>query len=286
MKTAVQQIMLGTVTGSEAAARGTLQRIRAAGYDGLELNRFMIHPCSLMVRLMTRAAGMPTGKGGNLNWKDLLRETGLSVLSLHTDLGSLEREGETVAREAGELGTDRLVITGMYRFDYGDEKTVRELAQRLNRAGEALRKEGLSLLYHNHNVELLQVRPGLRAYEVLLEDTNPDFVNFEFDSYWFTDGGADAKDWMRRLGKRMKLWHVTDRGCRRSGPAMTPILKQDSMELGTGNMDLDGLRALAEENGVEAVVLESHKNWIDKDPVKSLELSARWLKERYGSSET
>ena len=286
MKTAVQQIMLGTVTGSEAAARGTLQRIRAAGYDGLELNRFMIHPSSLMVRLMTRAAGMPTGKGGNLNWKDLLRETGLSVLSLHTDLGSLEREGENVAREAGELGTDRLVITGMYRFDYGDEKTVRELAQRLNRAGEALRKEGLSLLYHNHNVELLQVRHGLRAYEVLLEDTNPDFVNFEFDSYWFTDGGADAKDWMRRLGKRMKLWHVTDRGCRRSGPAMTPILKQDSMELGTGNMDLDGLRVLAEENGVEAVVLESHKNWIDKDPVKSLELSARWLKERYGSSET
>jgi hypothetical protein len=27
-------------------------------------------------------------------------------------------------------------------------------------------------------------------------------------------------------------------------------------------------------------VLESHKNWIDKDPVKSLELSAKWLKER------
>ena len=61
---------------------------------------------------------------------------------------------------------------------------------------------------------------------------------------------------------------------------MTPILKQDSMELGTGNMDLDGLRAIAVENGIEAIVLESHKNWIDKNPVKSLELSAEWLKER------
>ena len=77
----------------------------------------------------------------------------------------------------------------------------------------------------------------------------------------------------------MKLWHVTDRGSRQKGSAMTPILKADSMELGTGNMDLQGLKEIALENGIEAVVLESHKNWIDKDPVKSLELSAKWLKE-------
>ena len=280
MKKAVQQIMLGTVTGSESQARETLQRIKAAGYDGLELNRFMIHPSSLMVRLMTRAAGMPTGKGGNLDWHGLLQESGLEVVSLHADLGSLEREGEAVAEEARSFGTDKVVITGMYRFDYSDERTVRELAQRLNAAGEKLKQQGIELLYHNHNVELLQVKPGLRAYDILLRDTDPSYVNFEFDSYWFTDGGADAKAWMRHLGSRMKLWHVTDRGSRQSGPAMTPILKADSMELGTGNMDLEGLRDIALANGVEALVLESHKNWIDKDPLKSMELSAKWLKEK------
>ena len=281
MKKAVQQIMLGTVTSNEARARETLGKIKAAGYDGLELNRFMIHPSSLMVRLMTRAAGMPTGKGGNLDWHKLLQESGLEVISLHTDLGSLEREPEAVIEEARCFGTDKVVITGMYRFDYSDEKTVRELADRLNKAGEALKGEGVSLLYHNHNVELLPVKPGLRAYDILLSDTNPELVNFEFDSYWFTDGGADAKAWMKKLGGRMKLWHVTDRGSRQSGPAMTPILKADSMELGTGNMDLDGMKEIALSNGIEAVVLESHKNWIDKDPVKSLELSAKWLNERF-----
>ena len=281
MKKAVQQIMLGTVTGSESQARETLRRIKAAGYDGLELNRFMIHPSSLMVRLMTRAAGMPTGKGGKLDWHGLLQESGLEVVSLHADLGSLEREGEAVAEEAKSFGTDKVVITGMYRFDYSDEKTVRELARRLNAAGEDLKKLGIQLLYHNHNVELLQVKPGLRAYEILIGDTEPSYVNFEFDSYWFTDGGADPKLWMQKLGSRMKLWHVTDRGSRQKGSAMTPILKADSMELGTGNMDLQGLKEIALENGIEAVVLESHKNWIDKDPVKSLELSAKWLKENF-----
>ena len=281
MKRAVQQIMLGTGTGRETQARNTLQRIKAAGYDGLELNRFMIHPSSLMIRLMTRAAGMPTGKGGSLNWKGLLQESGLSVISLHADLGSLEREAEAVAQEAKDFGTDTVVITGMYRFDYSDEKTVRELARRLNRAGETLRTQGLSLLYHNHNVELLQVKPGLRAYDILLSDTDPDAVNFEFDSYWFADGGASAGDWMRKIGKRMKLWHVTDRGCRQKGSAMTPILRQGSVELGTGNMDLEGLCAIALDNGIQGVVLESHNNWIDKDPVKSLEVSAEWLNGRF-----
>ena len=281
MKKAVQQIMLGTVTGNEAQARQTLQKIKAAGYDGLELNRFMIHKSSLLVRALTRAAGMPTGKGGNLDWHALLAESGLSVVSLHADLGSLEREPEAVMEEAKSFGTDRIVITGMYRFDYSDEKSVSELAQRLNKCGEKLKNENLSLLYHNHNVELLSVRPGRRAYDVLIEETDPNYVNFEFDSYWFTDSGADAKAWMRKLGTRMNLWHINDRGSRQKGPAMTPILKADSMELGRGNMDLDGLREIALANGIEAVILESHKNWIDKDPVKSLEVSAEWLRERF-----
>ena len=280
MKKAVQQIMLGTVTGNETQARETLRKIKAAGYDGLELNRFMIHKSSLMVRLMTRAAGMPTGKGGALDWHALLKESGLSVVSLHADLGSLEREPEAVIAEAKSFGTDKIVITGMYRFDYTDEKSVCELAQRLNRCGEKLKNENLSLLYHNHNIELLSVRPGRRAYDVLIEETDPNYVNFEFDSYWFTDGGADAKAWMRKLGTRMKLWHINDRGSRQKGAAMTPILNADSMELGTGNMDLDGLREIALMSGIEAVILESHKNWIDKDPIKSLEVSAEWLRER------
>ena len=55
---AVQQIMLGTVTAKEAQAKETLSAIKQAGYDGIELNGFMIRPASFMVRMMTKAAGM------------------------------------------------------------------------------------------------------------------------------------------------------------------------------------------------------------------------------------
>ena len=281
MKRYVQQIMLGTVTGNEKAARETLERIKKAGYDGLELNRFMIHPSSMMVRMMTRMAGMPTGKGGNLDWKTMIKESGLSVASLHSDLGSLEREPDAVAQEALSFGTDRIVITGMYRFDYSDPSEVRKLAERLNKVGSALKAKGLNLLYHNHNVELLKVSADKTAYDVIIDETQDDLVGFEFDSFWFTDGGADAKLWMNRLGGRMRMWHVTDRGSRQSGASMTPILKVDSMELGLGNMDLEGLSSIAVSNGVDSIVLESHRNWIDKDPLKSIETSAKWFEGRF-----
>ncbi len=274
---AVQQFMLGTVLRNEAQVRETLAAIKAAGYDSIELCGFMLHPMGFMIRMLTKAAGMPVGSGGSLDWENLVKESGLGVLSVHQDLGSVERDPKAVAEEARKFGTESIVITGMYRFAYGDETAVHDLAKRLNDSGKALSEQGIRLLYHNHNCELQRVNAEKRAYDLLLEETDPEYVNFEFDSYWFTEGGADAKLWMQRLGSRMKLWHINDRGTRLTGPAMTPILKTDSMELGTGNLDLDGLTAIAKENGIEAVILESHRNWIDKSPVKSLQLSAKWL---------
>ena len=279
-KKAVQQFMLGTVLNNETQARQTLAAMKAAGYDSIELCRFMIHPIGFMVKMLTKAAGMPVGKGGNLDWHRLVQETGLEVVSLHTDLGSLERDPKAVAREAQSFGTRYVVITGMYRFDYGSEAALHDLAARLNKAGEALQQEGIALLYHNHNCELRRVNKKQRAYDILLEETDPRFVNFEFDSYWFTEGGANALAWMERLGDRMKLWHINDRGSRVQGPAVTPILKTDSMELGTGNMDLDSLMEQALKVNVEAVILESHRNWIDKSPVRSLQVSAEYLNAR------
>jgi len=280
MKKAVQQFMLGTVMNNEVQARQTLAAMKDAGYDGIELCSFMTHPMGLVVRLLTQAAGMPVGKGGDLNWHGLVKESGLEVVGLHLDFGTLEKDIPACAEEARSFGAKYIVITGMYRFDYGSEPAVRELAQRLNNAGKVLKGQGIGLLYHNHNCELRRTESGRRAYEILLEETDPEYVNFEFDSYWFAEGGADPLHWMCKLGNRMKLWHINDRGSRVTGSALTPILKSDSMELGTGNMPLDALLEQANKAGCEAVILESHRNWIDKNPVKSLQLSSKYLNER------
>lgn len=107
-----------------------------------------------------------------------------------------------------------------------------------------------------------------------------EYVNFELDSYWPTEAGVDALALMKKLDTRMKLYHINDRGTRLLKPAMTPILKSDSMELGCGNMNLDALIAQAKNVNVDAVILESHKNWVDNSPLRSLEVSAQFLNAR------
>ena len=275
---AVQQIMLGKVARTEKEAFTTLETIKFAGYDGIELNGFMIRPTGLFVRALTAAAGMPAGRGGRYDWASLTREAGLQVVSLHEDLGTIKADPEAVARRARDLGTDKVVITGMYRFDYTSRAAVKGLCADLNEYGEQLRQAGIRLLYHNHNVELCRLTEGgERSYEYILRSTDPATVGFEFDSYWFTEAGADAVEWMEKLGNRMRMWHINDRGSRQRGPSMTPILKSDSMELGCGNMSLDRLTRQAKANGIQAVVLESHRNHVNHNAVESLQRSVAYL---------
>ncbi len=276
---AIQQIMLGTVTGTEEKTKDTLRIIKEAGYDGIELNSFMVNPTPFLVRMLTKAAGMPTGKGGNLDWSRLTKEANLKVVSLHKDLGSIQRDIKEAVAEARKFETSDIVITGMYRFDYRDKALVDDLCRQLNEAGRELKEEGITLLYHNHNYEFQKVDSKLTAYDYIIENTDPEYVSFELDSYWPTEAGVCALELMKKLDRRMKLYHINDRGTKLEKAMMTPILKSDSCELGYGNMNLEALCEQALAVNVEAIVLESHKNWVEKSPVKSLQLSSKFMNE-------
>ena len=265
--------MLSKASKSDEKALEALNRVKAAGFDSIELNSFMVHPSSFMVRVLTKAAGMGVGSSGKRDWKGLIEKSGLSVTSRHSDLGSLERNMDSVVEEAKMFGTNRIVITGMYRYDYTSYSSVSSLAMRLNKCG-------MELFYHNHNIELTLDEKGRRALDVLLLETDKENLSFEIDTYWLGEAGADPKEWMKKMGERMKLWHIADRGWRSKKDQITPIVECDSVELGTGNMPLEELLDIAKVNRVEEIVLETHKNWINNDPVASLEISGKWLKER------
>lgn len=274
---AIQQFQLRTVIGTEAKAKETLRLMEEAGYDGIELCSYMIKHMSLTIRAITRLAGMPMGKSGNLDWHALLADTNLKVVSIHQDLGTLKRVPEEAIAEAKSYGTKYIVITGMHHFDYSDKEAVDGLIADLNACGKRLKADGIELLYHNHNCEFRKI-DGQTAYDRIIENTDPEYVNFEFDSYWPTEAGVNTVELMRRLGSRIKLYHINDRGSRVEGKTSS-ILTSDSMELGYGNMDLKTMVDIVKENGVDAVVLESHKNWVDKSPIKSFQLSAKFMNE-------
>ena len=250
--------------------------MRDAGFEGIELNSFMINPMPMMVRTLTRMAGMPVGKSGHLDWHSLIGQSGLSVVSVHSDLGTILRAPDQVIDMAKSFSTDTVVVTGMHRFDFSNKNAVLELSAKLNKAGKQLSQGSIRFLYHNHNCEFLKIAPDMTAYQLILEETDPDYVGFEYDSYWACHAGVDTLSLMKTLGKRMELYHINDRGPRASGKAGS-ILKSDSRELGYGNMNLVELVNTATKNGVKAIVLESHKNWAENSAVKSFQLSSKFM---------
>ena len=280
---AVQQIMIGSACKDEKTTLSTLKRIKQVGYDGIELNLFMIENTPFIVRLLTKMAGMPVGKGANIYWPDMLKESRLKATSLHADLGSLENRIDEVISKARELHTNKIVITGMYRFDYGNYDDVKSLAKRLDKVGARLHESDLQLLYHNHNVEFLKVDNKYTAYEMILKDTDPDLVKVEFDSYWPAEAGVDFIPLMEQLGERLVLYHINDRGTRLKKVPITPILKSDSIELGYGNMPLKRILGLDCIKNVDAIILESHRNWVNNNPIESLEKSIAFLQENYSN---
>lgn len=278
MDFAIQQLQLGKTLTNKRNADQSLDIVKKAGFNGIELNGFMIRKSPFIVKVLTDLYSMPIKNSGKLNWKELVDTHNLKVVSIHEDIGTLENKIDMVIEECHKYNTDTVVLTGLYQYEYGIEDKVRCLAERLNKIGERLSKENISFLYHNHNVEFVKVSREQRAYDIIVENTNPDYVNFEFDSFWASTSGADAISYMRKLGSRQKLHHICDNGNLSKKEFLTPIIKMNAVELGEGTLNLEELLKIDMENQVKYVILEQHQNYIHENPLESLSLSGDYLK--------
>ena len=278
MITGIQQIQLRNCFKNEASALEALRAVKEAGLDGIELNGFMIRRLSLPIKMLLWAAKMPVGNSDRLDWKKLVNESELSVISLHEDLRRILTQTEQVVSDAKEFNTNKIVISGMRNFDYTDETELENLCKQFDKAGKLLKEQGLKLLIHNHNCEFQRLKSGQTAFEYIVSHTNPDLVSFEIDIYWANDAGVDTEFLLKNLGSRLSMLHVSDRGIRPVGKAGS-ILKADFLELGEGNLPLNDIIKGAQTNGVEAIVIETNGNWIHQSAIESMKISSQYLKQ-------
>jgi sugar phosphate isomerase/epimerase len=85
----------------------------------------------------------------------------------------------------------------------------RDLATTFNRCGEVFSRHGLRFFYHNHNVEFRPV-DGTTPLEILIGETDPALVSFEFDAGWVAAAGLDPVAILRKHKNRFRLMHVKD----------------------------------------------------------------------------
>ena len=151
---------------------GTLAKVAEMGYDGIEF----------------------AGYGG-LEAEELKKELdnlGLKAASSHVPITTLEQEEELakIIKYQQVIGSKNIVCPYLLE-DRRSKEDYYNLIPILNRVGEKCFNAGINFSYHNHDFELFELDNGKVPLELLLEETNPEWVQTEFDVYWLTKAGEN-----------------------------------------------------------------------------------------------
>lgn len=216
-----------TLTPRSRAQTGTPLHIATNTYPwgtfaGREGKAFPLHTDeSLSAIAASGITGYEPGMGGPQECDGLaarLKAHGLEMRSIYVN-STLHDEASAaqsiagvlaIARRAVELGT-RIVVTNPSPIG-GQNKTdaqLRTQAAALDKLGAELRKAGLTLAYHNHDVEL---RQGAREFHHMLTATSPENVKFCLDAHWVFRGCGDSQialfDAVEHYGSRIVELHI------------------------------------------------------------------------------
>jgi len=141
-----------------------------------------------------------------------------------------------------------------------------QLAAALNKSGKVFRDAGQVLTYHNHGIELERFgkKTGL---DIIYDETNPEYLQGEIDTYWVQFGGGDPVEWCKKLKNRLPLLHLKEYGIVENQPKM--------LEVGSGNLDWKRIIRAAKKSGAEWFIIEQDVCRID--PFDSLKMGLEYL---------
>ena len=266
----VQQYMFRDHFKSEAQAVETMKRIKAIGYDAIELCGFLMEPTEL-------TKGTPLEVNTHFDYPALVKEAGIQVCSLHEVFEVMLNDPDAYIKKADKFGIKNMVAAATISTDFRELSSVKRFTDGLNRLGKAFGDAGVALVYHNHNMEFARV-PGTQktGMDFILEDTDPAYVKAELDTFWTTNSGANPLSWTERFAGRLTHLHLNDCGVPDDGPGVS-IRTAVGKELGTGNMELEKIIQAAGKAGCRTIILETHDNWIGNDPFKSCRVSYDYL---------
>jgi sugar phosphate isomerase/epimerase len=185
-----------------------------------------------------------------------LTRAGLRPVSSIVDYKFLDTSMDQAIADAKALGVQYLGTAGIPRQGQLTEAVARKAAADFNRFGEALAKHGLKFFYHNHGFEFVPHGDGT-LFDLLLQETKPEFVTFEMDIFWTVHPGQDPVKLLKKYPNRWALMHVKDlRKGTKTGLLTGSEDVRNDVALGTGQIDLPAVLKAAQEAGVKHYIIE------------------------------
>ena len=248
-KIAAQLYTLRDTLSTPAEIADTLKKVREIGYEAVQISgiKAEIAPAEL---------------------KKICDDNGLTVCATHCGMANLtERIDQLI--EDHKIYDCAYTALASIPGDRRDFEGYKQTAKDLTEAGKKLADNGITLCYHNHAFELQKYDDGRTGLAILYEDSDPQFLQGEIDTYWIAYGGGEPTAWCKRLVGRLPLVHFKD---------MTIVDNQHQMtEIGEGNLNWKDICLACKEAGTRWYIVE--QDVCQRDPLESLKISLENMKQ-------
>lgn len=249
MKLAAQLYTLRDYLRTPEQIETTLGKVKALGYNAVQVSGLgPIDPKLL---------------------KQLTDREGLTICATHIGYADMTERLDEVIEKHHLWGCKYVGLGSMPQEFRLSREGYAQFAAKATEIGRRLKSAGLQFIYHNHNFEFVKFN-GTTGMDILIEETDPDAVDFELDVYWVQAGGADPVDWIRKVNGRMRVVHLKDM-------AVTNEREQRFAAVGEGNMNFGRILDACSEIGVEWGPVEQDQCY-GRDPFDCLQASYHHLR--------
>jgi sugar phosphate isomerase/epimerase len=214
---------------------GTLQQLRAAGFQTIEL-------CSPVGYADSGFAGLARYSGSEL--KRIINDAGLGCISSHFNIDELRKDQDGRIAWAKEVGLTQMMVPSLDGPRHPTLDDVKRAAAEYNKMGEKAGAAGIQQGLHNETFEVSSV-DGHRTYDLLFQLLDPKLVRFQFQVSTISQG-FDAADYFTRYPGRFISMHV--QGWSAATRKIVPV--------GQGTLDWKRIFTAAKTGGVKNYFVE------------------------------
>jgi len=252
---------------AKADLRGTLEKIKEMGYDGVEF------------------AGLYGNDPKEI--KKMCEEIGLIPISAHVPYRDMIKDPEGVLADYATIGCKFVAVPYLIPEDRPGTEGFPEVIKNVKILGETANKLGMTLLYHNHDFEFIKL-DGKYALDILYEEVSADLLQTELDTCWVNVGGENPSEYVKKYTGRAPVVHLKDFFGEKSedmyeliGIEKKAPKRPSNFEfrpVGSGLQDFPSILKASEEAGATWVVVEQDNPSMGLTPMQSIEISREYLK--------
>jgi sugar phosphate isomerase/epimerase len=249
---------------------GTLESLQRIGYREVEMVGLLGHDAREYRRVLAKV-GLEIPSCHVLSNKAQTLFTSMATgqlppteawakITAEMDITRIESILEDMFAQSASLGNKYLVLAVVDSALLKTRAGIDKLIDAFTKAGDMCHARGLRFAFHPHLAEFARI-DGVRAGDIILNNTDPERVLIELDFFWAAAAGVDIPQWLEAHSGRVHLGHVKDMA---GGIVIPPggfreldEFKTDPFEdIGYGKLDYQTWIPLAKKAGMRHFFVE------------------------------